>query len=172
MGEAEAAVNRDSSRYRDRNPAQTNLDEDVPVAVVVERIRVGDLKLGNVAAAVGRLADELLVRVRPLRVLVQHLHVRVGRRRVEVPVQLLDVLAVVALVSGRSEQALLQDRVDAVPQGEREAEAGVVVRHAGDTVLTPAVRTRPRVVVREMRPGISVARVVLADGGLAVANPD
>lgn len=150
-------------RREPREQVKAHLDKDIPVAVVVERVRVGDLVLGNVAAAVGRLADQLLVRVRPLRVLVQHLHVRVGRGRIEVPVQFLDVLAVVALVTGRAEQAFLEDRVDAVPHGEREAEARMVVRESGDAVFSPAVGARAGVVVREMSPRVAVGRVVLAD---------
>jgi len=44
----------------------------------------------------------------------------VRRRAVEVEVVLLDVLAVVALVAGDAEQALLEDGVAAVPEGQRE----------------------------------------------------
>jgi hypothetical protein len=75
---------------------QAHLDENVPVAIIIKHIGIHDLKLADVAAAVARLANELLVRVLALRVLVEHLHVRVGRGRVEVPVLLLDVLSVVA----------------------------------------------------------------------------
>jgi hypothetical protein len=45
-----------------------------------------------------------------------------GRRAVEVEVVLLDVLAVIALAVGEAEQALLEDRILAVPQGQGEAE--------------------------------------------------
>ena len=67
------------------------------------------------------------VGVLPLRVLVEVLHVGVGRRGVEVEVVLLDVLAVVALAVGQAEQPFLQDGVPPVPQREREAEALLVV---------------------------------------------
>ena len=96
------------------------LDEHVEVSVVVENARVEQLVLGFVlaAAAVGR--DEVAVRIRGLRILVQVLHVRVRRRRVEVEVVLLDVLAVIALAVGQPEGAFLEDRVLSVPQRERE----------------------------------------------------
>lgn len=55
---------------RERTGA-THLDKNVPVAVVVERIRVGDLELANVASTVAALPHELLVGVLALRVLVQ-----------------------------------------------------------------------------------------------------
>ena len=83
-------------------------------------------------------------------------------RGVEVEVVLLHVLAVVALVAGQAEQALLQDRIAAVPQGEGEAEALVVVADAEQAVLAPAVRARARVVVGEVLPGGAVGAVVLA----------
>jgi hypothetical protein len=73
----------------------THLDENVPIPVVVERVRVGDLELSDVAATVAILSDELLVWVGTLGVLVEVLHVGVRRGRVEVVVDLLDVLSVV-----------------------------------------------------------------------------
>ena len=65
---------------------------------------------------------------------------------VEVEVVLLDVLAVVALVAGEAEEPLLQDRVAAVPQRQREADALVAVADAGQAVLVPAVGARGGVV--------------------------
>jgi len=41
-----------------------------------------------------------------------------ARRRVEVEVLLLDVLAVIALAVGQAIQALLQNRITLVPEGE------------------------------------------------------
>src|SRR4030095_4435108 len=91
-------------------------------------------------------------------------HVRMGGRRVEVEVVLLHVLAVIALVAVETEEAFLQDRVAAVPEGQREAEPPVVIADPGDAVLAPPVRARPRVVVREGLPDRAVGAVVLADG--------
>ena len=84
--------------------------------------------------------------------------------RVEVEVVLLDVLAVVALVAGQAEQALLEDRVAPVPQREREADPLVAVADAGEAVLVPAIGARSRVIVREVVPRGAVGAVVLADG--------
>src|SRR5262249_46142996 len=88
--------------------------------------------------------------------------VGVRRRGVQVVVQLLGVLAVVALGVGQAEEALLQDRIAAVPQGERQAQPLPVVTDAGQAVLPPAVGPAARVVVREVRPGAAVRAVVLA----------
>ena len=100
--------------------------------------------------------------IRPLRILVEVLHVRVARHVVEVEVVLLHVLAVIALVAGQAEHPLLEDRVGAVPQREREAQLLLVVADAGDAVLAPAVGARARVVVRQVLPRGAVGAVVLA----------
>ena len=94
---------------------QTRLHKDIPVTIVVECIRIQDLKLRNVPVAIDVLADKLLVWVCLLGVLVEELHIRVGRRRVEIVIELLDVLAVVPLVSGDAKQSLLKDTILAVP---------------------------------------------------------
>ena len=98
-----------------------------------------------------------------MRVLVEILHVRVGRRAVEVEVVLLDVLAVVAFAVGQSEEPLLEDRILPVPQGQREAQALFVIGNAGDAVFAPAIGARAGLIVGEEIPGVSVLAVVLAD---------
>ena len=108
--------------------------------------------------------DQVGVRVGRLRILVEVLHVRVGRRAVEVEVVLLDVLAVIALAVGQAEEALLEDRVLAVPQRQGEAEPLLVVGDAGQAVLAPAIGARARLVVGEVVPGVAAFAVVLADG--------
>ena len=108
------------------------------------------------------VVHELLVRERGLRVVVAPLEQRVARQPLEVPPVLLDVLAVVALRPGEAEHPLLEDRVVAVPEREREAELVADVRDAGHAVLVPAVRARAGVVVREGVPGVAALGVVLA----------
>src|SRR5262249_20054670 len=97
------------------------------------------------------------------RILVQELQVRMSRRAVQVEVVLLDVLPVVALGVGQPEHPLLQDRVAAVPQCQRETQPLPVVAHAGDAVLAPPVRPATRLIGGEVRPGVPAAAVVLPD---------
>ena len=123
---------------------------------------VDQLELRGPAIPPAVLLDQPRVRERRLGILVEHLHVGVRRRGVEVEVVLLDVLAVIALAAGEPEEALLEDRIAPVPQGQREAEPPVVVGDPGDPVLAPAVGARARVVVREEIPGRPVGAVVLA----------
>ena len=84
------------------------------------------------------------------------------RRRVEVVVALLHVLAVIPFGSGQPEEPLLQDRIPAVPQGEPETEPALPVGDAEQTVLAPPVGAAAGVIVREKVPGFAVLGVVLA----------
>ena len=129
------------------------MDLDDPVAVVVEDAGVEQLVLGVELAAAAVLRDEVAVRELALRIVVAPAVPGMAREGVEVPPVLLGVLAVVALVSGQAEDPLLQDRVAAVPEREREAEPLLDVRETGQPVLAPAIRARARVVVREVLPG-------------------
>ena len=139
-------------------------DVDVGVAIVVEHPGVEQLVLHLQPAALGVGGDEVAVRELPQRVPVTALQVGGGGRGVEEEVVLLDVLAVVALGVGQTEHPLLEDGVDAVPHGERQAEALVIVGDAGDAVLAPLVGARPRLIVAEVAPRVTVGAVVLAHG--------
>ena len=68
----------------------------------------------------------------------------------------------IAFRAGDSEEAFLQDRIDAVPEGERETQALVIVADAGDAVFGPAIGARAGVIVREVIPGRAVGAVVFA----------
>ena len=140
------------------------LDHDVEVAVVVEDAGVEQLVLEVLLAAAAVRGHQVLVGERPLRILVEALQVGVRRRRVEVEPVLLGVLAVVALAVGEPEHPLLEDRVGAVPERQRQAQSLLRVADPGDAVLAPAVRARARLVVVQEVPGVATGAVVLADG--------
>ena len=154
-----AVVDRDAHQDVVRRALRV-LDLHVEVAVLVEHARVQQLELRVSAPA--SVVHQRVVRIRPLRVLVEALHVGVRGRGVQVEPVLLDVLAVVALAVGQPEEALLEDRVLAVPQRQRQAQPLLIVGDARDPVLAPAVRARARLVVREGIPRVAVCRVVLA----------
>ena len=138
------------------------LDDDVEVAVLGEGLGVGDLELAVVAGAPPALLDQPLVGKRALRVFVEHAQVGVRRQRVEMPVQLLDVLAVRPLRSGEAVQTLLEHAVMAVPERQRQAQALRVVAQAGEAVLAPAIGPGAGMLVRHVAPGVAVLAVVLA----------
>ncbi len=119
---------------------------------------------GSARRAAPVLLDQAGVGVLDLRVPVQHPHVGVAGHAVEVEVVLLDVLAVVALFVRQAEEAFLEDRVAAVPEGQPQAEVLEAVAEAGQAVLVPAIGAAAGVVVREEGPGVAGGGVVLADG--------
>src|SRR5262249_39661215 len=98
------------------------------------------------------------------RIVVAPAHPRVGGRGVHVPPVFFRVLAVVAFRPGQPEDPLLEDRVLAVPEGQRETEALLVVADATETVLVPPVHPGTGVVVREVAPGGAPLAVVFAAG--------
>ena len=138
------------------------LHHDIEVAVVVEYTGIDQLVLEGVSPAAGVGLHQVVIWKRSLRVAVQEAQVGVGRRRVEVVVVLLGILAVVALAVGQTEYALLENGIVAVPQRDGEAQPQVIVRYAGQAVLSPVVGTRPSLIVREVTPRIAVGAVVLA----------
>src|SRR5262249_38932813 len=87
--------------------------------------------------------------------------VGVRRRRIEVVVDLLDILAMIRLGVRQSEQTLLQDRVLPIPQGEPQTKALLLIAQPRDAILAPAIRAAPRVIVREVFPRRSAPRIIL-----------
>ena len=91
-------------------------DDHVEITIVVENAGVDELELQIAFAAPAVFFNQPPVRKFRLRVLVEKFHVGVGRRRVEIKIILFNVFAVVALVTGETEEAFFQDRIFAVPQ--------------------------------------------------------
>src|SRR6516225_9953086 len=86
-----------------------------------------------------------------------------GRRAVEIVIIFFDILAVIALGIGQSEEALLQDRVLSVPQGNSKAQPVVVVAETGQAILAPVIGAGAGLIVGEVVPRIPVLAVVLPD---------
>ena len=139
------------------------LDEHVEISVVVEYAGIEQLVFQVVAAAPPVRLDQIAVRICVLRVFIEILHVRVGRRAVEVKVVFLDVLAVIALALVRPNSRSL--RIGSLPfhRASGKAQPLVVVAEPGEAVLAPVIGARARLIVREIVPGIAVLAVVLAD---------
>ena len=118
--------------------------EHVEVTVLVEDAGVDQFVLGFLAASAAVGEHQLIIRIGGLRILVEVLHVGMGRRGIQVEVVLLEVLAVIALAVGQPERALFEDGVLPIPECEGKAEPLPVVGDAGQAVLAPVVRARPR----------------------------
>ena len=140
------------------------LHEDVEVAVLSEDPGVEQFELGVVAGAPLVLLQQAGIGELRLRILVEHLHVGVRGRVVQVEVVLLDVLAVVALVGAEAEETLLENGIALVPQRQGQADLLVAVADAGQAVLVPAIDAGAGVLEGKVLPGFAVAAVVLAHG--------
>ncbi len=139
------------------------LDDDIEVFIVCEEAGVQNLEFGIEPGSRGILVDQPAIRKGPLRILVEGFHVRVRRHVVEVVVQLLDILAVIALMAAKAEKALLEDRVRTVPERRREAQPLVAVADPEDAVFAPAVRSRARLLERKIIPRVAIATVIFAN---------
>src|SRR6516164_6106654 len=153
----------------DRHPLQDVVDIgfcvfdlDIEIAVFRKHTGVDQLEFGVSPAATPVLFDKSCVGKCRLRVFVEHTHVRMGWRAVEVVVEFLDVFAVVALGIGQPKQPLLQDGVAAVPQGETETQQQPIIAKPADPVLAPAIGAAARMVVRKIFPSVAVLAVILA----------
>jgi hypothetical protein len=139
-----------------------HLDVEVPAGV--EDPGIEKLVFGVRLASCPVDRNQVGVREFGLRVLVEHPQVRRGGRGVEVEIVLLDVFTMITLGVREAEQPLLEDRVAAVPQAQRQAQQLPVVADAGQPVLSPPVSTGTGLIVREGRPGVMPAAVVLTYG--------
>ncbi len=139
-------------------------DFHVPVAALVEGAGVDEIVRWGEPVPARVLGDQGFVGKSGLRILVEVAQIAVARGGIQVEVDLLDVFAAIALVAGQTECPFLEDRILAVPQGEGEAQALLLVADAAEAVLAPAVGAGPRLVVGEEPPGVAVGAVVLADG--------
>src|SRR6476469_255369 len=138
------------------------LDEDLEVAVAIEGAAVDELVLEILARAARIRVHDVVVREGGLGVFVQPLHVRVGRRGIEIEVTLLYVLAVVSFGIAQTKEPLLQDRIVTVPERDGETQSLLQVAKPGEPVFSPVVRTGARVIVRDVLPRVAVLAVVFA----------
>ena len=86
-----------------------------------------------------------------------------GRRAVEIEIIFFNILAVIALGIGQTEQPLLKDRVLAVRQGEGKTQPLVVIADSSEAVLAPVIGAGTSFFMSEVVPRIAVLAVILAD---------
>src|SRR5215471_1712380 len=137
------------------------LDEDIEVAVRIKNPRIEKLVFKVVATPAPVRFYQIAIGKFLLRILVEVLHVRVCGSAINIKVVLLHIFAVIALAIRQTEQALFEDRVAAVPKSYGEAELLLIVRDACQSVFSPTIGARARLVVTEVVPGISVVTIVL-----------
>lgn len=106
---------------------KTDLDVNVPVAILVKEISIHQFKLAHLPAPVLVLILQLLVREFGLRVFVEIFHVRMCRGRVEVIVNLFNVFTVISLVTVEAVETFFQNGVFTVPKTKGETNSLVVI---------------------------------------------
>ena len=136
---------------------------DVEIPIVVEGVGIAEFEFAFIPSAAAILFHQRGIRKGALRILVQRLEVRRGRRRVEVVVALLHVLAVIAFRARQPEQPLFENRVLFIPERQRKTETALSIRNAEQAILAPAIGATARVVVREVVPAVAIGGIVFAD---------
>src|SRR5690606_20153071 len=94
------------------------------------------------------------------RIFINHLHVRVGRRIVEVIENLFNVFAVVTFVIAKPEKTFFNHVVLSVPERKCKTEPLFIVADARNAVFIPAVGPADRLVVCGVSPRISVLAII------------
>src|SRR5258708_33696456 len=128
------------------------LDENVKIPASGKNTCVEQFKLRLTTAATLVLLQQGFVREFRLRVFVEHAHVAVRGCRVEVKVIFLDVLAMIALISRKAKKPFFQNGVASIPQRQPETDHLVAVADPAEAVLSPTIRARTLVGVREKLP--------------------
>ena len=93
----------------------------------------------------------------PLRILVEHFQVSMSGGGVQIVIELFAVFAVIAFAIGQPEQALLEDGITFVPQGEGEAKSLVMIGKSGDAILAPSVGATTGMVMGQIIPRVAVS---------------
>src|SRR6266446_10392461 len=106
---------------------------------------------------------QIRIRKRPMRILVEGLHVAVGRSIIQIEVILLHVFPVISFTVSEPEKAFLQNRVVAVPERQRKAKPGFLIGDASQTIFTPPISTRTGVIMGKVIPGGAALTVILAN---------
>ncbi len=135
---------------------------DIPEAHVVKGAGVNQLVGRLVPSEAGVFGQQLRVRKGPLRILVDKVQPAMAWCRIAIEIRLLHVLAAIALAAGQAEGALLQKRVAAVPQRQRETQVLAFVADAAQPILVPTIGPRARLLVAESVPRLAIGAVVLA----------
>ncbi len=140
------------------------LSEQIEVTALVEHTRLNQFKLALLPAAPPVFLDQPRVGKFRMGILVKRLHVRVRRRRVEVEVRLLHILAMIAFRPAQTEEPLLEDRVPAIPKGQRETKPAFPIGDSQQSVLAPTIGSAAALVVGKIVPAVARLRIILAHG--------
>jgi hypothetical protein len=80
---------------------------------------------------------------------------------VQIKKAFLNILTVIALISGESEHALLEDGIIPIPERKRQAQTLLIIAYTSQAVFTPAIGAGTGLVVVEIFPGLTGGAVIL-----------
>jgi len=135
--------------------------KDIKITMVIEYAGVEKFVFEPSAGAFSVLIQQALVGVFRLRILVQILHVGVGRGAVKIEVILLHIFAMIALAGSQAKGPLFQNGIPTVPEGHAEHKKLIAVTDCSQAVLAPSIGLAPGHIVGKEIPGCSVRAVVL-----------
>ena len=139
-------------------------DEHIEITVLVEDPRVGQLELRLRQSALPALLQQPPIRELRLRILVQHPHIRMRRRPIEVVIHLLDV--------PRRDCPLRWSARTGAPSGTDRARSTAPRRSTSSAARHPSRRCRPHPTdtpgsapgrACEIVPGVAIRAIILAD---------
>lgn len=82
------------------------LNEDIEISIFIKDSRIEEFKFCFPFPAAVVLVNQLTIRIRNLRIFVEHLQVRMRGRHVEVVIQFLDVFPVISFGARKTKEAL------------------------------------------------------------------
>ena len=118
------------------------------------RIEQFVLRIESVAATI--FFDQLSVGIGRGRISIERFQIGTRRRGVQVPVEFLDVFAMVSLRAGQAEESFLEDRVPSVPHGHGQGQSTLPIGDAQQAVFAPPVGPAAGLVVAEVPPRRSI----------------
>src|SRR5580704_4949751 len=140
------------------------LDENIEIAVVIEYTGIQQFVLELFTGAMLIGLDKIFIGKFSLRILVEIFQVGVRGSAVHVEVAFLYVFPVIPFTVRQSKQALLENGIAPVPQGESKAQLLFVVGDACDSIFSPTIRASARLIMAEVIPSVPIVAIVLSDG--------
>ena len=133
---------------------------DIEITPILKRVGIGNFKLAVQPATLARFLQQLLIRKRSLRILIQRLHIGMCGRGIQVVIQLFYIFPMVPFRPGQPEEPLLQNRVLPIPKRQRKAQPPFAIADTEQAIFAPAIRPAARMIVRQIAPALAGGGVI------------
>src|SRR5205823_1305314 len=130
-----------------------------------------DLKFRILPCSTFILIHQPIIWIRFLRIFIEHLHVGMRRRGIQIVINFLYILTMIAFIVGESKISFLDDGIFFIPESQCKAKQLFMITNAGNAFLSPPVAFASCFVVANVIPGVSIGAIVFPNGSpLAVAE--